>query len=164
MTGPQISVGAASPVTPHNQALYEAGKDMLVGSLAVGRDFCNFMVGVSTGGIPLYLAILALALPKDYRPDWWHGVLEIIPAAAFLAAAILFAIGLFPRNASFSLDEPDAIDKARGKAISWRRRFSAIGFVIFSLAALASIVVTVAALRVKTPTSPQKPTLVKLVK
>src|SRR5690242_18221621 len=59
-----IQVGPAEPVSPHNQALYEAGKQMLVESISVGREFCKFMVGVSTGAIPLYLALLQLALPK----------------------------------------------------------------------------------------------------
>lgn len=164
MSRPQIEVGRVQAVTPHNQAMYEAGKDMLVGSLAVGRDFCNFMVGVSTGAIPLYLALLALALPKDYRPDWWRGILIIAPASTFLAAAIAFAVGLFPRTGSFSLDLPEEIGQARSKAIRWRGKLATIGFVIFTVAAVASIVVTVTALRVKTPTAPDKPTLVKLVK
>lgn len=159
-----IEVGEPQPVTPHNQALYEAGKQMLVESVTVGREFCKFMVGVSTGAIPIYLALVQLALPKDYRPDLGKGVLAILPAAVFLVAAATFALGVFPRGGSFSLDIVEDIEKARGDAIRRRGLLSSIGFILFSAGALASVVVTVAALRVKEPATPTKPTEVRLIK
>ncbi len=152
-------------VTPHNQALYEAGKQMLVDSISVGREFCKFMVGVSTGAIPLYLALLQFALPKDYRPEWWwKGFAAILPGAGFLAAAATFALGVFPRTESFSLDVVEQIERARGAVIRRRGHFSTIGFALFGAAALAGIVVTVAALRVKAPSAPNKPFKVQIVK
>jgi hypothetical protein len=160
----QIQVGEPQPVSPHEQALYEAGKEILIGSLAVGRDFCKFMVGVSTGAIPLYLGLLALALPKDYRPNWWKGIFAITPGAMFLVGAIVFAIGVFPRTSTFSLDIPEEIEQARSSAIRWRGTFASLGFIVFALAVVASIVVTIAALRVKTSEPPPKPTLVKIIK
>jgi hypothetical protein len=158
----QIHVSALSP---HNQGLYEAGKQMLVDSISVGREFCKFMVGVATGAIPLYLALVQFALPKDYRPDWlWKGVAAIAPGAIFLIAALLFALGVFPRTGEFSLDVPAEIDTARSKAISWRRKLAIAGFFCFVIAALGSIVVTVAALRIKAPEKPTKPTEIRIVK
>src|SRR2546427_6865884 len=138
-----VQVGQPQPVSPHNQALYEAGKQMLVDSISVGREFCKFMVGVSTGAIPLYLALLGLALPKDYRPPWWKGFLAIVPAAGFLVAAVVFALGVFPRTGTFSLDIVEQIETARSNAIRWRGTFSIIGFVIFGLAVLAAVLATI---------------------
>jgi len=153
----------AQPVTPHNRALYEAGKQMLVASVDVGREFCKFMVGVSTGAIPLYLALLQLALPKDFRPSWERGIVEIAPAVVFLLAAGAFAVGVFPRTGTFSLDVPAQIDAARTKAINWRRLWAITGSALFGAAALVGIVVTVASLRVKTPLQPTKPIEVRLL-
>jgi len=124
---------------------------MLVESISVGREFCKFMVGVSTGAIPLYLALLQLGLPKQYRPDWWLGIVAILPAATFLAAGAVFALGVFPRSGAFSLDVINEIDDARTAAIKWRGRVATIGFALFATAALAAIVVTVGALRVHAP-------------
>jgi hypothetical protein len=159
-----ITAGDAQPVTPHNQGLYEAGKQMLIASVDVGREFCKFMVGVSTGAIPLYLALLQLALPKDFRPSWTRGIIEIVPAAVFLVAAGAFALGVFPRTGKFSLDMPGEIEAARTNAINWRRTWAIIGSAFFGVAALASIVVTVESLRVKTPVEPTKPIEVRLLK
>jgi hypothetical protein len=158
-----IQVGAAQPITPHNEAVYEAGKQMLVESVSVGREFCTFMVGVSTGAIPLYLALLGLALPKDYRPSWEQGIAAVVPAAAFLLAAVAFALGVFPRSGTFSLDVIEQIEAARNRAMAWRGRLATIGFVIFGLAALAAIIATIGALRVKAPASESKPTKVQLI-
>jgi hypothetical protein len=159
-----IQVGPSRPVSPHNQALYEAGKQLLTDSITVGREFCKFMVGISTGAIPLYLALLTLALPKDYRPAWWKGIAAIVPASLFLLAAVTFALGVFPRTGTFSLDYPEQIDTARSNAISWRRNVAIVGFSLFALAATMSIVVTIAALRVKAPQVTPKPTVVRIIK
>ena len=100
------------------------------------------MVGVATGAIPLYLALLTLALPKDYRPGWWRGILFIVPGAVFLAAAA-----------------------ARRKAIAWRRWLSTAGVALFAAGAVVSIVVVVMALRVEAPArAPAEPIQVRLVK
>src|SRR5262245_40128022 len=161
----EIRVIGARPISPHNQALYEAGKQMLVESVSVGSEFCKFMVGVATGAIPLYLALLQFALPKDYRPAWWwKGVAAIAPGVVFLFASLLFALGVFPSTGRFSLDLPKEVDKIRDKAISRRGHLALAGFVCFVVAALASIVVIVGALRVKAPATPTKPTEVRLVK
>jgi hypothetical protein len=159
-----IEVGRPQAISPHNQALYEAGKGILTDSLSVGREFCKFMVGVSTGAIPLYLALLQFALPKDYRPGWGRGALAVLPGALFLAASIVFALGVFPRTSTFSLDVADQIEAARASVIGRRRKLSLAGFALFALASLVSIVVTVAALDVRAPSAPNRPTVVKIVK
>ena len=58
-----------SDVTPHNRALYEAGKSLLIDSVKTGMDFCKFMIGVATGAMPTYLALLKLAIPGACFPS-----------------------------------------------------------------------------------------------
>jgi hypothetical protein len=162
----EITVSDTQAITPHNQALYDAGKEMLVDSISVGRDFCKFMVGVATGAVPLYLGLLALGIPKDYRPAWWwEGVALVAPGLVFLAAAAVFALGFFPRTGAFSLDLPDQIDQARQAAISTRPRFSTWGFVLFGVGAIATIAVVIWAFRIQAPAAPAgKPIQVQLIK
>jgi hypothetical protein len=137
---------------------------MLVESISVGREFCKFMVGVSTGAIPLYLALLQLALPKDYRPELWGGVAAIAPATGFLAAASAFALGVFPRSATFSLDRIDEISAARDAAIQWRGRMAVLGFTLFAVSVLSAVVVAVGALRVEARDAPAKPVEVRVIR
>jgi hypothetical protein len=153
---PRISVGRPTPITPHNQALYEAGKEMLVDSITVGREFCKFMVGISTGAISIFLAILAVALPKDYRPSWGFGIAIVVTAAVFLVSAGAYALGVFPQQGHLSLDLVESIDEARTKAIRRRERCALIGSVLFAIGVVAVVGVSFAALRVAPP--PAAPT------
>src|SRR5580658_4573032 len=47
----QLEVARGEPVSPHNEALYDAGKAILVETIEVGRDFCRYMIGIATGAI-----------------------------------------------------------------------------------------------------------------
>lgn len=118
-------------VTPHNRALYEAGKSLLIDSVKTGRDFCQFMIGVATGAIPTYLALLKLALPGAARVSRTTILMALVPPALFLSAAVLFVIGFFPRTSRFSLDIVEEIDSERNKTITRRRLFAILGFVAF---------------------------------
>ena len=130
-------------VTPHNKAVYEAGKTILIDSIKTGRDFCQFMITTSTGAIPIYLAIIAFLLPKDYALGVIMGVVAAGPAVLFLIAAFIFALGYFPISDYFSLDITDEIEKARSRIINRRRNFALIGFIIFATATLYAIVVVI---------------------
>jgi hypothetical protein len=152
-------------LSPHDAALYEAGKEMLVESIGVGRDFCKFMVGVSTGAIPIYLGLAQLALPQNYHPSFRLGVLIVVPASLFLLAAGVYAWGVFPKRDQLSLESVDSITEARTKAIDRRWHFALAGSALFGLGAVGAILITVAALRVKAPASqPVKPLKVQIVR
>lgn len=56
----EIEIESAEPLSPHNEALYEAGKEMLKSSMTTGRDFCQFMITVSSGAIPTFLVNIGL--------------------------------------------------------------------------------------------------------
>jgi hypothetical protein len=118
-------------ITPHNKALYEAGKKILVDSVDVGREFCKFMTTTTLGAIPTYLALLKLVLPKDYSLQSHDEVIFLLPALTFLAASILFVLGYFPQKGSLSLDLPDEIERERSVTIRRRYRYAIIAFFLF---------------------------------
>jgi hypothetical protein len=138
-----IGVANVSGITPHNRALYEAGKEILNQSISVGREFCQFMIGICTGGISVYLAILSFLLPEKYTLGIVKGLLDALPALFFLAASIIFAIGYFPVQTEFSLDIPQEIENARRVSIQHRKRSAVLGFVFFSIGVVAAIVIVI---------------------
>src|SRR5437879_5921780 len=64
----QVVIATARAITPHSQAVYDAGKDELVKSIPVARDFSRSMVTVSTGAIATYIAILKFVLGDKFVP------------------------------------------------------------------------------------------------
>ena len=63
----KLELDSVGPLSPHNEALYEAGKEMLISSISTAREFCKFMITVLTGAIPLYLGLLKFVLPENIR-------------------------------------------------------------------------------------------------
>ena len=126
----QAKVEQVQDITPHNKALYEAGKKLLVDSVDVGREFCKFMTTTTLGAIPTYIALLKLVLPKDYSLQSFDEVRFLAPPLIFLVAAILFVLGYFPQKGAMSLDLPGEIERERSATIRRRHRFavSAFGF------------------------------------
>jgi hypothetical protein len=138
--GQLVEIGSVSAITPHNKALYEAGKVMLVNSISISMEFCKYMVSLSTGAIPIYLALLKFALPEEYTFSFQQGAIAILPPVLLLAATILFALGCYPQAGSFSLDVPAEIERERDRAIKVRAKTTLAGFILFTLGCLASVV------------------------
>lgn len=134
-----IEIVDVSAVTPHNRALYEAGKALLIESITTGRQFCKFMISVSTGAIPIYLGLLKFVLPEHYAFSLERGILAIGPAILFLIATVVFTVGYFPQVGHFSLDIPAEIERERTKTIQRRTKLTLLGFIIFLAATLAAI-------------------------
>jgi hypothetical protein len=140
------------PESPHTAALYDAGKQLLVESVEVGREFCKFMVGVSSGAIPTYLALVGLATGKSYRPTVAEGALLLLPALMFLAAATIFAFGYFPVQTQMSLDRPAEIEAAREANMRRRRTAARAGFAVFMLGVVLGLAAATYALSIDVPT------------
>ena len=147
----RVEVEEVSAVTPHNRALYEAGKALLVESITTGREFCKFMISMSTGAIPIYLGLLKFVLPEKYVLSVKQGIIAIIPAILFLVASVIFVSGYLPQAGRFSLDIPSEIERERTKTIQSRAILTRVGFGIFSIGTLAAIVSTVMILMSGTP-------------
>ena len=133
MASSEIEVTHARPESPHNAALYEAGKALLVDSVTAGRDFCRFMIGVSTGAIPVYMVLIGLIVGKEYRPKLGDGIVLLAAPSVFLVAAAVFAVGVFPFGQSLSLDLPEEIERVRVRLLSRRRQVAILGFIAFAV-------------------------------
>lgn len=134
-----IEVVGVSAVSPHNRALYEAGKALLIESITTGRQFCKFMISVSTGAIPIYLGLLKFVLPEHYTFSLGRGILVVGPAILFLIASVVFTVGYFPQVSRFSLDIPAEIERERKKTIQRRTKLTRLGFIIFLVATSGAI-------------------------
>lgn len=128
-------------LSQHDKAIYEAGKTLLIESIKTGRDFCQFMITTSAGAIPVYLAIIAFLLPRDYKLGIVMGIVAAGPAVLFLLSALIFALGYFPKGNYISLNLPSEIEEARNRIIDRRRKFATAGMIIFAIATLYTIAV-----------------------
>jgi hypothetical protein len=138
-TDQAVKVLYSAPISPHSKALYEAGKSILTDSLETGREFCKSMIGMSTGAIPIYLAILTFMLPEKYKLGFAAGGLIALPAIGFLIASLLFVIGYLPVSGEISLDDVDEIDRERTRIIRHRIAFIWSGFGLFMISTLGAI-------------------------
>ena len=138
-----IKVQNIRELSPYSKAIYEAGKLLLNESISTGREFCKFMVTISTSAIPIYLSILTFLLPENYRLDLIGGIIAIIPSIIFLVSTVLFVLGYFPISTNFSLEIINEIERAREATIKRRIRMIKIGFSMFIIAILTSIVVII---------------------
>lgn len=127
-------------ISPHNKAMYEAGKSLLIDSIATAREFCSAMIGISTGAIPIYLGILSYLLPEDYALGVAPGILLAAPAIGFLAAAVVFIFGYLPIIGSFSLDIIEQIEAERKRMIRHRRAYIIGGVTTFTVSTVMAIV------------------------
>jgi len=131
-----VQADVAEELSPHNKALYEAGKGLLIESVGVGREFCKFMTTTTLSAIPIYLGLLKLVLPKDYVLQSRDEISLLVPAVAFLVSSILFVLGYFPQKGKLSLDLPSEIERERSTVILRRQRFATVAFALFALGVL----------------------------
>jgi len=143
-----------SLVSPTNQAIYEAGKAMLIDSISTGREFCKFMIGTAMSAIPIYLALLKFVLPEKYVPSLNVGIIALIPAVIFLIAGIVFLVGYFPHTSITTLDLPDEIENERQRTVTWRYNLGIAGFSVFCLAIVTGIIITYYMLRLPNDKKP----------
>jgi hypothetical protein len=134
-----IEVTQIVDTSPHNEAIYEAGKSLLIESITTGRNFCKFMITMSTSAIPIYLGLLKFVMPEKYTLTFNQGIYAVIPAIVFLISAIIFTVGYYPQAGNFSLDIIEEIEREREKTIRKRKNLTWIGFSFFLLGLLSMI-------------------------
>jgi len=127
----QVKVVGFSPITPHNEALFEAGKALLIQSIEIGRDFCKFMISICAGAIPVYLALLKFVVPDSYAFTTSQMNFILICVILFACALVVFVWGYFPQRGRFSLDIAEVIEKERKTTIRRRYVCSWLGLGIF---------------------------------
>jgi hypothetical protein len=134
-----IEIKSVETTTPHNKALYEAGKALLIDSINTSREFCKFMITISTSAIPINLGLFKFVVPDKHIVTFQQGIIAAIPSFLFLIATIIFTIGYYPQIGKFSLDVIQQIEDERTKTILRRRKLTIIGFIIFTLATISMI-------------------------
>ncbi len=139
----ELIVDSIQPMTPHNKAIYEAGKSLLVEAVEVGRDYCKFMITTSLSAIPTYIALLKLILPKDYVLKSIDEVFFLVPIFLFIFSSIAFTLGYFPQKKSIRLDILENIERRRDSIINRRFTYSMIGFILFGISILLASVLLV---------------------
>ena len=140
----KVIAGQPLASSPHEDAIYEAGKSILLESVAIGRDFCKFMITVSTGAIPLYIGLLKFIYPNDSQTNSSNCELffMLLPCILFLISSTLFIFGLLPKFKRFSLDSYEETEAARGSMIERRMCFIWLGVSFFAVAIFISSIIT----------------------
>jgi hypothetical protein len=140
----EIEVVEVSEISPQNQALYDVGRELILQSLSVGRDYCRFMITTSLSSIPIYFSILTFNLQGQQALDTSNKIFLMSPVLLFLIAALVFTLGFLPAVSNFSLDVIEQIETARSLTIRKRNTLIRIGVAFFISAVLfASIVIAV---------------------
>jgi len=134
-----VEVVAVGMLTESDKALLEAGKKLLVDSIDVGREYCKYMIGVASGAIPVYVAVLKLGVADKYVPSAGTYVLWAVPAILFLLSSLAFSIGYFPGRTHIAIDNMASITEARTAIIDRRRCWSITGVVLFSAGVLIGL-------------------------
>lgn len=116
-----LVVESVEALSPHSKAILEAGQQLVLGSVEVGREFCKSMVGTSLAAIPAYAGLMKLFVRTNASPTQIAGYGWVMPVVFFLLCAAVSVGGHLPGRGSMSLDLPAEINAMLAKAIS--RRF-----------------------------------------
>jgi hypothetical protein len=144
----EVVPGSVAPLSIDEEATVEAGRRLFLESIEVPRDFAKQMITVSSGAIPIYVALLGIANLKHRSIAAL--ILVSIPALVFLLSALVFVIALLPRGALISVQILDEIREARNRLIVARYFWIKVGFAIFTAGvclALASVLALMASMR-----------------
>ncbi len=136
-----IEVGQGEPVSPHNEALYETGKEMMKSSVSTSREFCQTMISVSSGAIAIYSALLAFGVPKDTSFSTVSLLIALIPSFLFLISTIIFVLGCLPTVSVVSLDITEEIKQAYENTLRSRRKIMIAGTILFVVALILAILI-----------------------
>lgn len=136
---PRVEVvpGSAKPLTIHEEAIIDAGRQMFAESGQVSRDFAKQMITAASAAIPVYLGLLGAAgLSHRSRTTV---LLVALPSLAFLLSVLLFVLALMPRRELVSLQNLDQLSDAREKFLRTRYQWIQIGLTVFGSAVIGAI-------------------------
>jgi hypothetical protein len=134
-----IEVTELEPLSLQNEALIEAGKTMLVGSLDVGRDLCKTMITVCSSAVPLHIALLGFVLGKRPALGIGSGSVALVGPLCYLLGVCAFAYGYFPLLGDISLEDISSITTARNATISHRKQCAIVGIMLFVAGIIATL-------------------------
>ncbi len=135
----QVEVVAVGVLTESDKAMLEAGKKLIVDSIDVGREYCKYMIGVASGAIPTYIAVLKLGVADSVALAPERYLLWAAPAVLFLLATLAFSMGYFPGKTTIAIDNIAGVARAREDIIGRRRCWSITGVVLFTAGVLVGL-------------------------
>lgn len=133
----EVVPGSAAPLSIDEEAIIEAGRRLLLESIDVSRDFAKQMITVSSGAIPIYVALLGIANLRHRAPVTL--ILVSLPSLVFFSATLLFVLALLPRKTSFSMQLLDEIKNARDGLIRARYLWIKLGLAVFSVGVISAV-------------------------
>jgi len=143
----QVHVEHVAPISPQHKAMAEAGREMLISSIRNGRDFCKFMVGITSGSLPVYLGLLKLVVRSPDALSVWERAAIALPVGPFLFAIWFFVVGCLPRERQFAVDVIEQIQEARAETMKELRIYTIRAVRCFMVGTvLAAVVITSAVL------------------
>lgn len=135
--------GQARLETPQEKAEFDAMTGLVEGSIPMAREYCRFMVGVASGFVPAFAAVLGIG-SSPLEDD--SIVLIAVGSAAFLLSASVFAAGCLPIKEEISLDEVDSLREKYASMLGRRRSHIIWGFTAFVVGNLLSMAAVITSL------------------
>ncbi|QQD72818.1 hypothetical protein [Acidithiobacillus ferrivorans] len=127
-----VVIESVEPLSPHAKAVLEAGQQLFLDSVEVGREFCKTMVGTALTAIPVYVGLIKLFLPTGSSPITVIGIGWFVPVVLFLLSAAVSVGGHLPGRTLICLDLPAEIEAALAKATARRFWCGVIAFVFMA--------------------------------
>lgn len=135
-----VAISGVSSPTVQDEALLEAGRKLLLSSVDDSRNYCQQMIAVATGAIPVYLAVLKLWFPDDQVALARVNILFSVPVFLFLLATLFFSLGYLPRQYEINVGNLDSIEDVRTKLMRYRAVYGFIGFALFCLGTVIGVI------------------------
>lgn len=133
-------IAEVSSLTIQDEAMLETGRKLLLNSVDDLRNYCQQMINVAIGAIPIYLAILKLWFPNDEVAPARVSIFFAVPAFLFLLAMLSFSLGYLPQIYEINIGNLDSIEVARSNLMSYRAKWGLIGFSLFCLGIVVGII------------------------
>ena len=135
-----VAIAEVTSPTIQDEALLEAGRRLLLNSVDDSRNYCQQMISVATGAIPIYLAILKLWFPSDEVAPARVSTFFAAPAFLFLLAALSFSLGYLPLQYEMNIGNLDSIEDVRSRLMRHRAKWGFIGLSLFCLGIVIGVI------------------------
>jgi hypothetical protein len=113
--------------------------------LNVTQAFSQLMLVISLAGVPIYLALLMLAVPYDVDFGVKKGLALLSPVAAFLMAALVFGLAFLLAVFNASKRQPQSLMSIRRQLIRFKVWLIGLGALLFLIGTIWGSVLLVKA-------------------
>lgn len=118
-----IQVVSASTLDESDKLLIKEAEDVVTSSLNTATDFCKTLIGLDSGAIPVYFAIMKYLGVDQIPVNSFESYISMLPPVFFLLSIILSSIALIPRRFSVHpiaiLTDYKRIRNSRASVLKW---------------------------------------------